>query len=241
MRRVQRPVLPDRVQAYLERRQQAAAGAANVENAWRAARQTKALRTVISTLQAMAGARERCMYCVDSHGSDIEHFWPKSSYPARAFVWPNMLLCCTECGRFKGNRFPLSNAGNPMLVDPSDEDPWKFLDFDPDTGNLTARFDAASGVASDRGESTVHVLQLDRREGMAEGNRRTYRRLADCVRQALVAGVTDSERLVRELLQADEHGLLGWCFGPVGAQQQPFKELRRRAPHAWAACEAVAQ
>ena len=241
MRRVHRPALPARVQTYLERRRQATAGAANVENAWKSARQTQAMGTVVQTLRAMAGARERCMYCVDSHGSDIEHFWPKGPYPARAFVWSNMLLCCTECGRFKGSRFPLSNASRPMLVDPSVEDPWECLDFDPDTGNLTARYDAASAAPSVRGESTVRVLQLDRREAMAEGYRRTYRRLAERVRQALAAGVTDSKKLAGELLQADDHGLMGWCFGPIGARLQPFEELLRRAPEAWAACTAVAQ
>jgi uncharacterized protein (TIGR02646 family) len=189
----------------------------------------------------MAGLRERCMYCVDSHGSDIEHFWPKGSYPARAFVWANMLLCCTECGRFKGDRFPLSSAGDPMLVDPSNEDPWEHLDFDPDTGNLTARYDAASGSPSAKGETTVRLLQLDRREGMAEGCRRTYLRLTKRVLQALAAGAEDAEALARDLQLADEHGLLGWCFGPVGAKTQPFAELRRRAPGTWEACAAASR
>lgn len=241
MRRVFRPALPTRVQTYLERRRQATAGAANIENAWKAARQTQALGTVVRTLRAMAGARERCMYCVDSHGSDIEHFWPKGRYPTCAFVWSNMLLCCAECGRFKGSRFPLSDTGCPMLVDPSVEDPWECLDFDPDTGNLTARYDLANAAPSVRGESTVRVLQLDQREALAEGYRKTYRRLVSCVRQALAAGVTDSEKLAGELLQADDHGLLGWCFGPVGSRLPPFKDLRRRAPDAWAACAAAAR
>jgi hypothetical protein len=27
------------------------------------------------------------MYCLDSHATDIEHFWPKTPYPQRMFVW----------------------------------------------------------------------------------------------------------------------------------------------------------
>lgn len=179
------------------------------------------------------------MYCVDSHGSDIDHFWPKSTYPGRTFLWSNMLLCCTECGRFKGNQFPLSRTGEPMLVDPSVMDPWEFLDFDPDTGNVTARFDPSSGMPSPEGEITVRLLHLDRREGMAEGYRRTFRRLAACVRQALNAESFNGDRLVVELIHADTHGLMGWCFGPAGARLQPFEELRSRSPDAWAACAAA--
>lgn len=239
MRHVQRRELPAAARSYLERRRLAAARGASVEVNWRPARRTKGMAMVFRTLQEMAGAGNRCMYCVDSHGSDIEHFWPKSRYPDRMFVWSNMLLCCTECGRFKGNQFPLSTAGEPMLVDPSAVDPWECLDFDPDTGNITARYDAASGAPSPKGEATVQVLHLDRREGMAEGYRRTYRRLVACVRQTLAADDLDCERLVVELLQADNHGLMGWCFGPVGARLQPFEELRRKAPDAWSACVAV--
>ena len=189
----------------------------------------------------MMGPRQRCMYCVDSHGSDVEHFWPKGRYPERAFLWPNMLLCCTECGRFKGDRFPLSDAGLPMLVDPSGENPWDHLDFDPDTGNLTARFDLVSGAPSPKGESTVQILRLDRREGMADGYRRTYRRIVACVKAALEASQIDSGQLAQELVLADEHGLLNWCFGPVGGRLQPFVDLRNRVPSAWNACASAAR
>ncbi|MBL8483488.1 MAG: hypothetical protein JNJ60_14920 [Rhodocyclaceae bacterium] len=239
MQRVNRPKLPGRAQAYLDGKWQATNGTLNIEPAWKSARQTQTMRVVLQTLQNMAGARERCMYCVDSHGSDIEHFWPKGPYPERAFLWPNLLLCCSECGRFKGSQFPLSGTGQPMLVDPSAENPWDHLDFDPDTGNLTARYDVAIAAPSPRGECTVRVLQLDRREAMAEGYRRTYRRIAARVEQALAADAIEPQALAEELRQADEHGLLGWCFSAVGARLKPFGDLRRRAPDAWAACEAA--
>lgn len=236
MQRVQRPVLPVRVQAYLDTRARATVGVPNIESAWKTARQTQALATVVATLQVMMGPRQRCMYCVDSHGSDIEHFWPKTPYPERAFLWSNMLLCCTECGRLKGDRFPLSDTGGPMLVDPCTENPWEYLDFDPDTGNLTARYDLEIGGPSPKGENTVKILRLDRREGMAEGYRRTYRRIATRVHNALAEDVIDPQQLARDVQQADDHGLLGWCFSAVGTRLQPFQELHRKAPDAWQAC-----
>jgi hypothetical protein len=85
------------------------------------------------------------------------------------------------------------------------------------------------------------VLQLDRREAMTEGYRRTYRRLADHVRRALAdPDAIDRAGLRSELMRLDEHGLIGWCFGPVGSRLHPFAELRRRAPDLWAAMAAAA-
>lgn len=147
-----------------------ARGGLNVAGEWQRARKTARLRSVLATLHSMMGERERCMYCHDSHGTDIDHFWPKASYPERMFRWSDFLLCCPECARFKGDRFPLDD-GIPLLVDPTAEDPWLHLEFDPATGNITARIDPQSGEWSPRGTHTVEVLRLDRRGLMASGYR----------------------------------------------------------------------
>lgn len=42
----------------------------------------------------------------------------------RMFKWRNLLLCCSECGRLKGNRFPLQGK-KPLLIDPTKEQPWR--------------------------------------------------------------------------------------------------------------------
>ncbi len=246
MRRVWRPALPRRSQAYLYKRQASAnaplgAVALDIEVQWKAARKTKAVGAVLKTLQQMMGPRERCMYCVDSHGSDIEHFRPKARYPRRAFKWANMLLCCTECGRFKGSQFPLSGR-RALLIDPSAEDPWQGLDFDPVTGNLTARFDLASGDWSAKGTKTVEVLQLDRREAMAAGYLTTFQRLRRIVQDALAqpaAEATLGPQLLADLEEADDHGLLVWCFCAAGQQLTPFSDLRVQRPLMWEVCLAA--
>ena len=107
MRRFIRPCLPKAAQTYLSKRQSSTntkhgLGQLNIETDWKAARQTKTLKSVLVTLQKTMGPRERCMYCVDSHGCDIEHFRPKVLYPKHAFRWTNLLLCCTECGVYAG-------------------------------------------------------------------------------------------------------------------------------------------
>lgn len=128
MRRVMRETLDVDVQDNLNQRQveadrKRAAAALQVNAEWKNARQTAPLQSVLAALKHIMGEHERCMYCLDSHATDIEHFWPKTPYPERLFLWPNLLLCCTECGRLKGDRFPLAE-GQPLLIDPTAEEPW---------------------------------------------------------------------------------------------------------------------
>lgn len=240
MRRVVRRELSARSTRMLAREQERAdqkhaEGRLRVEAEWERARRNKPLREAHDTLRTMAGNRERCMYCGDSHGTDIEHFWPKARYPGHMFRWPNMLLCCTECGRIKGEQFPLAD-GAPMLIDPSADNPWEFLDFDPITGNIVARYDPASQHYAPKGEQSVRVLRLDRREALAKGYQRTYRRIRLSVEQALGQPHPDAAALFHELSEADDHGLLGWCFDGLGSRVSPFRDLQDRHPDVWAAC-----
>lgn len=180
------------------------------------------------------------MYCVDSHGTDIEHFRPKALYRKHAFRWSNWLLCCTECGRIKGSQFPTANgkpSGRALLIDPTSEDPWKYIDFDPDTGNLMARFDLPTNSWLIKGKETVRVLQLDRREALAAGYQKTFQRLSRVVNQALTSNDLNGARLIEQLQREDDHGLLGWCFGPSGVQTSPFKEFKAQQPKVWALCK----
>lgn len=240
MKRIQRTDLPKDAQRYLVQRQQAADKKHQQQKLdptsdWKSARQTQNMGKVLATLHTMTGKRQRCMYCLDSHGSDIEHFWPKTVYPEHMYQWANLLLCCTHCGRLKGNQFPLT-GDNPMLVDPTAENPWDSLDFDPRTGNICARFDVQLNAWSAKGEKTVEVLQLDKREALSVGYLQTLRRLSKIVKTALDAGATDAASLAERLLSEDDHGLLGWCFSDRAGTVQPFKELRQKLPDVWKHC-----
>jgi hypothetical protein len=175
------------------------------------------------------------MYCVDSAATDIEHFWPKAHFPERMYVWTNLLIACTQCGRLKGSRFPLSPDGAPLLVDPASEEPWAFLDYDPETGNISAKFLLDGMEYSAKGTNTVEVLQLDRREYLSSGYRKTHRRLAALV-SAWVTGDIPAD-YIDQLLEADEHGLLGWCFVGSGQNDSPFRDLREGRVEVWAECQ----
>jgi uncharacterized protein (TIGR02646 family) len=177
----------------------------------------------------MAGDTERCMYCSDSVGTDIEHFWPKAPYPERMFEWQNLLLCCSGCGTFKGSTFPLSH-GDPLLVDPCVDDPWLHIDFNPETGILTALGD------SEMGKETVAVLRLDERDGVNRSYRKSYRRIEAVLRQALDKG--QPKQLLRDLEDADDVGLLGWCFRGNGQRRKLLQDFRVHRPIYWAQCVA---
>lgn len=98
-----------------------------------------AFEEVRTALEGMAHGRARCMYCEDSFGTDIDHFWPKADYPDRAFSWPNYLLACSFCNsNLKRNEFPLDAAGQPLLIDPTMDDPAAYLLFVPTTGEFAS-------------------------------------------------------------------------------------------------------
>jgi uncharacterized protein (TIGR02646 family) len=240
MRRIQRTALPKAAKSYLIKRQSAANGKhkndeLSIERDWKSARQTKALKTVATTLQAMMGPRQRCMYCLDSHGTDIEHFRPKAVYPKRMYDWLNLLLCCTECGRFKGNKFPISGK-QALLIDPTREDPWKHLDFDPVTGNISARFDLQLNDWSAKGTATVETLRLDKREALSAGYLKTLRLLSSIVERALSGGAIAVPTLIADLKNADDHGLWAWCLRDEGQSIPQFKDLRQLHPAVWRQC-----
>jgi uncharacterized protein (TIGR02646 family) len=246
MRRLTRLSLPAAASAYLTRCQsrvsaQQEQGAIDIDHEWRRARSRKSFTGILNTLHDMSGPHRRCMYCTDSHGGDIEHFRPKKPFPETAFTWPNLLLCCPTCNRLKGDRFPLQSDGQPLLIDPSAEDPWLHLDFEPESGLIKARYDAHTDQRSAKGLETVRLLNLDRRE-VTVGHQKTFRRLNRSVRQFLAN--TDTElstatQLVARLREDDDHGLLPWCFGDIGRTVDPFNRLREQQPDTWAACEAV--
>lgn len=112
-------------------------------------------QTIMNVLAAMSTGRRRCMYCEDSQGTDIDHFRPKSTYPTYAFSWPNYLLACAHCNsNHKRNQFPVDGSGNPLLIDPTSDDPATHLAFSPTTGMFTG--------LDPKGTTTIDVCGLNR-------------------------------------------------------------------------------
>jgi uncharacterized protein (TIGR02646 family) len=118
-------------------------------------------------LHRMAPTPEHCMYCEHNEGTDIEHFWPKSSYPGRAFEWLNYLLACARCNsNFKRAQFPLDEAtGQPLLIDPTVDDPRDHIALDPVTGSY--------GALTPKGEASIRIFGLNR-AGLTTARKRAW-------------------------------------------------------------------
>jgi uncharacterized protein (TIGR02646 family) len=241
MRKVARTQLQPIVELALQKEQQRADGlkaanALDVNPHWKSARQRVVLkRDVLGALKGMAGDRNRCMYCLDSNGSDIEHFWPKRRFPERMFVWPNLLLCCSTCGNLKLDHFPRRDE-RPLLLDPASDEPWESLDFDPTTGNLTARFDAVQKDWIEKGVETTKLLHLDRREELANGYLRSWQRICRATQRLLADRNAIAQNFIAELQLEDDHGLVDWAFRYGGKTMDPFSLLKAEMPEFWQEC-----
>lgn len=147
---------------------------------------------VRARLAEMCTGAQRCCWCEDSAGTDIEHIRPKSLYPERTFRWENYLLACAGCNRTKGSQFavlagdsvvdvsrgpgaPISRParGAAVLVDPRVEDPLAYLDLEiVDTFLFLAR-EGLSRTDEQRAKYTIGLLDLNR-EHLRVARREAY-------------------------------------------------------------------
>jgi len=114
----------------------------------------KARQALVKELTNMASGLQRCIYCEDSMGTDVDHFAPKSTYPALTFDWNNHFLACSHCNsNLKRNQFPLDALGRPLLVNPVLDDPRMHLAWSPSTGEYTGR--------DDKGKVSIKIFGLN--------------------------------------------------------------------------------
>src|SRR4029077_8233513 len=73
-----------------------------------------AFNEVKDKLEEMCVSVKICNYCEQNEANDIEHIYPKSFFPERAFKWDNYLLACKQCNSgYKLDRFSvLDPSGN---------------------------------------------------------------------------------------------------------------------------------
>jgi uncharacterized protein (TIGR02646 family) len=111
-------------------------------------------------LEKMAPGVSRCMYCLDSFGTDIDHFEPLSRAPLNTFCWHNHLLACSRCNsNFKREDYPCDAVtGECLLIDPSADDPADHLELLVVTGEYEGK--------TRKGEESIRVFGLNREDLM---------------------------------------------------------------------------
>lgn len=171
MRRLRRPELSTHEFEWLRKQtakiqaQPDSVQKAEAEKRWISAKKNQAknpLRHIQNKLQAMCSGKERCMYCEDSQGSAIEHFWPRSLAPLRTFVWENLNYGCAHCNTAKKAQFPRDPDDSPQLIDPTAEDPLVHLLLIPRTGEFTPRCSGEAQQESVKGRKSIDTFALNR-------------------------------------------------------------------------------
>lgn len=106
----------------------------------------------------------KCAYCeakiTHIDYGDIEHFRPKDMYPLLAVEWENLLFACGVCNgaEFKGTKFPMNNANEPLLLNPCEDEPNDHLEFEFDEMTNLAIVVAKSG----KGTNSIETYGLNR-------------------------------------------------------------------------------
>lgn len=111
----------------------------------------------------------KCCYCEcvvprRGQGRHVEHFRPKET-PRFAHLrndWKNLLLACPQCNGNKGEEFPETKAGRPILIDPSSPhiDPEDHITFITGEQDFDIPGQILERNGSRRGRKTIEVLRL---------------------------------------------------------------------------------
>lgn len=237
MRRIFRPSLSRKEINYLLKSQnqvveESLSGTLDIDTKWKYRRKTQIFQGMVDKLKSAAKPSHRCMYCLFSTGTDVDHFWPKTPYPHKAFLWENYVLGCTDCGRQKLDHFPLDGDGQPLLINPLEENPWDYLDFEPTSGIISARFTSPIAVA-EKGKETCKLLQLAERQALNIAYKRSYQRLKNCIEAFLAQPNQPTSNLFKDLLLADEHDILEWLLLHHGSNEPFCLDLQNQHPKVW--------
>ena len=138
-------------------------------------------RMVRESLTRMCSGAQRCVYCEDSVGDEVEHIQPKDLYPCLVFVWANYVYACGRCNGGKNNKFAIILAdrlvdvtrplggpvvapepGAPAFLNPRVEDPLDYLDLDLEGTFMVLARDDLPDIDRERAEFTIETLKLNR-------------------------------------------------------------------------------
>ncbi|QKZ14267.1 HNH endonuclease [Spirosoma sp. KUDC1026] len=172
-------------------------------------------------LIAMCVGVEICNYCENNEATDVEHIYPKSFFPERAFRWENYLLACKTCNSgHKLDKFAVfSPAGTDtsvdlirdtapatddgVMIDPRAEDPLQFfwLDIQNKTFILDPRL-KLDPRDKRRAEYTLKLLGLNDRDTLVEARKTAAKyyldRLERYVKARDAATVDELETVVQD-------------------------------------------
>jgi uncharacterized protein (TIGR02646 family) len=145
-----------------------------------------AFEAITQKLISMCVSLEICNYCEQNEANDIEHIYPKSLFPALAFIWDNYLLACKQCNTaYKLDSFALLDGNediapiprgtepahaNGAFINPRTENPADFMLL-----NLGSyKFELMPGIdkkAANKARNTLEILQLNERDQLVQSRK----------------------------------------------------------------------
>lgn len=209
-----------------------------VDTMWKSFTKSTSYQSLCQCLARPLGLRRRCAYCSDSRAADVEHFWPKKPYPGRAFDFRNLLFICPECNRKKNSRFPMDDAGLPLLINPMFDDPWDLLFFIPTTGMITPRItslDHGNLVEAPRGQATISFFgEILNSDGMLAARRKSWSDLVLLLTKVLESSEHLPQSQYELFGEEDVFGLGEFLLNREGKEDVDVREIRTSAPERWA-------
>lgn len=101
----------------------------------------------------------KCVYCESFDPQTIDHFWPKTQYPAKMFNWDNLIAACRDCNCDKRAEFKLDQDQNALLIDPTCDEPLAYFRWDTKSGKCKYQETNA------RAAETARKIKMDRFAG----------------------------------------------------------------------------
>ncbi len=173
---------------------------AAIKNAWSASK----LGTAREAAMAARPRQDRCVYCQDNQGREVDHLRPKTLHPLLGWCWTNHIPACSTCGgadhkgardailddsqdsgwqevsrprRRRGDTTPVSppTAGPTAWWNPRLADPLRAMRLDIVDDSFQFLVTAVPGTADyARITWTLRVLRLNRRQTLVRQRRSAY-------------------------------------------------------------------
>lgn len=213
----------------------------------------KAFTLVKQRLQAMCIGIGICNYCEINEATHIEHIYPQSRFPGKAFAWENYMLACPQCNTEKwdkcsllleGQLYRLKKGEEPFtdvlaFINPREEDPANFLWL-----NLSV-FDFEAFDDNIKATETIEILALNKRDALKASRKAKYgdyRRLMEILYRIQMANDLDTIRSI----YADEDVSLPDHKSSLAeikaARKASIKRLIQQMPHpsVWHSIKSIA-
>lgn len=167
--------------------------AAKAKALWQAKNAAK-FNEIYNILTQMSVGVRICNYCEANEADDIEHIYPKSFFPERAFSWENYLLACKSCNtQWKSDKCYIIDDCNTRIlvrkeeprvgseiafINPRIENPNDFLFYDTRTHFFVPiAWQSCENV--EKAEKTLEILQLNARDTLRKSRELAFREFYD--------------------------------------------------------------